>query len=144
MTELHPAVLNQSGLAVALRELARTLAARGGFAVDLDVEGWPRDLRTAADPVLFASARELLTNVVKHAGATQVQVRLTRSEGTARLSVVDDGRGIAPGALAQRLAEGHIGLASQRARLDAVGGRLHLEPGPAGGTSAVVDVPISE
>ncbi len=142
MTELHPAVLEQSGLAAALRELTRTVAARGGFAVDLDVDGWPPDVRTLADPVLFASARELLTNVVKHAGATHVQVHLALSDGTARLAVVDDGCGIEAGVLAQRLAEGHIGVASQRARLDAVGGRLHLGPGPVGGTVAVVEVAV--
>ncbi len=142
MTELHPAVLEQSGVPAALRELSRTVAARGGFTVDLDLDGWPPDVHTPVDPVLFASARELLTNVVKHAVATHVQVRLTLADGTARLAVVDDGRGIAPGVLAQRLAEGHIGVASQRARLDAVGGRLRLEPGPAGGTAAVVEIPV--
>ena len=137
LTELHPAVLEQAGLAAALRELVRT---RPG--VHLDVEQWPAGLRTSADAILFATARELLTNVTKHAGATRTDVTLTRADGVARLVVADDGTGIDADTAERRLAEGHIGLASRRVRLESTGGSLRLSPRSPTGTEAVAEVPI--
>ena len=57
------------------------------------------------------------------------------------LVVVDNGRGFDPAVLADRVGEGHIGLASQRLRVESVGGRLEIRTGPAGGTTAVVRLP---
>ncbi|MET0788237.1 MAG: ATP-binding protein [Cellulomonas sp.] len=134
MTELHPAVLEHSGLPSALRELARS---RSGLAVAVEVTGWPDDLRTPGDELLFATARELLTNVVKHARATRADVVLSLADGVARLVVADDGTGFTADDAAQRLAEGHVGLASRRIRLESAGGTLDLHPRQPSGTEAV-------
>ena len=96
MTELHPAVLASAGLASALRELTATIAARDDLAYEVSVTGWPDDLRTSADSLLYATARELLTNVVKHARASSVRVQLQRGGTTASLTVADDGRAPTP------------------------------------------------
>jgi two-component system, NarL family, sensor kinase len=144
VTQLHPAVLEQAGLLPALRDLARTVASRGGFSVDIDADGWAEGLRTSVDGLLFATARELLTNVVKHAGATAVHIGLSRQDGRARLTVTDDGRGIGAGELERRLGEGHIGVASRRVRLEAAGGRLTLRAGQPTGTVAEVEVSASD
>lgn len=69
VSELHPAVLEQSGLAAAVSGPARTAAGRAGLELDLDVTGWPPDGPDPADRLLFCTARELLANVVRHAGA---------------------------------------------------------------------------
>jgi two-component system NarL family sensor kinase len=141
VTELHPAVLDQSGLRRALAELVRTTGARGRVDVALDAEDWNDDWRTSADPLLFNAARELLTNVVKHARARRVRVVLGLVNGTARLSVADDGTGIAPGRLEQQLGDGHIGVASHRVRLAALGGGLSLRANEPDGTVAEVWLP---
>ena len=143
MTQLHPAVLEQSGLLHALRDLARTAGDRGGFAVDIAADGWSEDQRTSADPLLFVTARELLTNVVKHAQARTVHIGLSLHDGTARLSVADDGRGVSEGELERRLGEGHIGVASRRVHLEAAGGHLDVRPRQPTGTLAEVEVPAS-
>ena len=138
LTELHPAVLEQAGLPAALRELT----ARGPLETTLTVTGWPADLRTSVDPILFATARELLTNVAKHAHATRVDVELSREGDVARLVVADDGIGLAADVAERRLAEGHIGLASRRIRLESLGGSLRLSAGTPSGTRAVAEVRI--
>jgi two-component system NarL family sensor kinase len=139
MTELHPAVLEHAGLPAALRELAR---ARPGLDVTVRVTGWPDDLRTTADELLFGTARELLSNVAKHARASSAEVELTRADGVARLVVADDGIGIAADDAARRLAEGHIGLASRRIRLESAGGSLRVLPVAPHGTRAVAELPV--
>ncbi|MFD4867547.1 sensor histidine kinase [Streptomyces sp. NPDC058412] len=135
---LHPSVLEEAGLAAAVRTLAETASERGGITVDCALE---RPRRTPADPMLFGAARELLGNVVRHARATHVRVGL-RDTGTAViLEVQDDGVGVDPDLLAGRLAEGHIGMASQRARIEALGGRMELLPVERG-TWVRVTVPV--
>lgn len=142
VAELHPAVLERAGLPAAVRDLVASAAARGGFAADLDLDGWPAEHRTAVDGLLYRTARELLTNVVKHAGAKRVRVHLALVDGYARLTVTDDGVGVATADLARRLGEGHIGLASHALRVEAAGGSLTLAPGPVAGTAAVVTLPV--
>jgi two-component system NarL family sensor kinase len=141
VTELHPQVLEKSGLRRAVAELARTSATRGRFQVTVDGDRWDDDARTTADPLLFNAARELLTNVVKHARAEHVRVTLLLADGIASLTVADDGVGIPPGRLETQLAAGHIGVASHRVRLSAVGGGMTLRSGDGGGTVAHVWMP---
>jgi two-component system NarL family sensor kinase len=112
------------------------------LAVALDVDDWPADVRTPLDMLLFTAARELVTNVVKHARATRLDVRLALRGDRAELVVADDGVGMAEDLLAARLAEGHIGLQSYRVRLEAADGRLRLVRGRAGGTVATVELPV--
>jgi two-component system NarL family sensor kinase len=141
VAELHPAILDRAGLPAALRELTRAAAVRGGFTVDLDIHDWPDDVRTPADALLYRTARELLANVAKHAGAKSVTVGLAQARGRARLTVSDDGVGIADEAIQHSLELGHIGLASHTLRIEAAGGTLTLHPGLPSGTVVVVEVP---
>ena len=141
VAQLHPAVLEKSGLARALQELARTTEARGAFAIALDVDGWDQDARTSVDGLLYGAARELLSNVVKHAKAESVRISLTRSGEVAHLVVADDGCGIPEAGVGDSLGDGHIGLASHRVRIEAAGGGLRMTRGEPSGTVAEVDVP---
>jgi two-component system, NarL family, sensor kinase len=141
VTELHPAVLEHAGLARALRDLARAAEARGGFAVTLDLDGWTDATRTPVDALLYGAARELLTNVVKHADASTVRVTLARRGAGSHLVVADDGRGLPAGAVRAGPADGHIGLHSQQLRVAAAGGTLALTAARPTGTVATVDLP---
>ncbi|RZL80320.1 ATP-binding protein [Rhodococcus sp. WS4] len=142
VSELHPTVLDHVGLARALGDLARSAQARGGFDVELLTSEWVDDLRTSADDVLFSAARELLSNVVKHAQAHAVRVELTRLGEHAVLDIADDGRGISREAIDRSLSRGHIGLTSHELRVVAAGGSFSVHPGPLSGTVAHIEMPF--
>ncbi|MFF4323457.1 ATP-binding protein [Streptomyces sp. NPDC001568] len=122
---LHPSVLEQAGLASAVRSLARTTSERTGITVECELD-YPG--RHGVDPVAFGVARELLANVERHSAAEHVRVGLRDTGAAVILEVRDDGVGMDAEVRADRLAEGHIGLASQRARVEALGGRMELVP----------------
>jgi two-component system NarL family sensor kinase len=141
VSQLHPAVLEQAGLLHALRELARTTAARSDLDIELVADGLDESTRSSADYLLYSAARELLTNVTKHAQASSVKIALQRDDGHIRLTVADDGTGIDERVLEQRLAEGHVGVSSQRVRVMAAGGSFHLRRGERG-TIGEVELPV--
>jgi two-component system NarL family sensor kinase len=143
VTELHPAVLADAGLVKALEALARSAAERAGLALELELTGWSGE-RTSADELLYSAARELLANVVKHARASKVQLRLERDGARATLTVTDDGAGIAREAMERSTAEGHIGIASHRVRIEAAGGTMSLQSRAPQGTAAAVTLPLSD
>jgi two-component system, NarL family, sensor kinase len=144
--ELTPAILDQAGLVPAITRLAEDAATRGRFTVDVAADGWP-DGATPADRLLFDTTRELLANVVKHAGAGVVRVALSRKVhprlgASAVLTVSDDGVGIAEDVVDRRLREGHVGLATRRLRVEAAGGALAIDGGVDGGTIVTATVPL--
>jgi two-component system NarL family sensor kinase len=141
VSELHPAVLEHAGLARALDDLAAATA-RSDLTVEVDVDDWPQALRTPVDSLLFSAARELLSNVVRHADADHARVTLVLDGSWACLVVADDGRGMTNEARQGRLDEGHIGLHSQALRVEAAGGTLTVV-GAASGTVATVVVPVT-
>ena len=136
--ELHPAVLEQVGLGAAVQQLAELTAQRSGIDITTDIE---YATRSDIDPVMFGVVRELLSNVVQHAGARSATVMLGITDRTCVLHVVDDGVGFGQETVARRLGEGHIGLASHRARVEAAGGALMFLDVPVG-THVCVEVPL--
>lgn len=136
--ELHPYVLEEAGLESALRSIAQNAADRAGFDLELDLR---YDGRHPQEQLIFSAARELLANVREHADATRVRVRLSTVAGDAVLVVEDDGKGFPPGRLAERLADGHVGLASQRVRIEAAGGTMTVSSTPGQGTRAEIRLP---
>lgn len=138
--ELHPAVLEQVGLGAAVQQLAEFTAERSGIEIATDID---YSARNAIDPVVFAMVRELLSNVVRHSAARNASVRLGITDGTCVLHVVDDGVGFSPETVTHRLGEGHIGLASHRARVEAAGGATVFFDVPVG-THVCVEVPLKD
>jgi two-component system NarL family sensor kinase len=140
VTDLHPAVLQAAGLARALQELAAHEAERGHLSIDVDTADWPAG-PSDLDELLFTTSRELLVNVIKHAGAANARVDLRRVGNRAVLVISDNGRGIDPDAITTRVAQGHIGLASLRARVAGAGGTVEITSGRDGGATVEVQVP---
>jgi two-component system, NarL family, sensor kinase len=136
--DLHPYVLEEAGLEAALRSIAHQAAGRGGFELQLDLD---YDGRSPNDQLLFSAARELLANVVRHSGASRVGVRLSGAAVGVQLVVEDDGRGFTPEHLAEQLADGHVGLASQRVRIEAAGGSLDVASRLGEGTRVEIRLP---
>ena len=119
--ELHPAVLEQVGLGAAVEQLATFTATRARIAVDTNID-YPA--QQPIDPIMFGVVRELLSNVVRHSQASRAWITLVVSDSMCRLDVADNGIGMTDEQAARRLAEGHIGLASHRARVEAAGGKF--------------------
>jgi two-component system NarL family sensor kinase len=142
MTQLHPAVVDTAGLLPALRDLVETVNARGQLSAELRTRNWEDSLRTPIDELLLTTARELITNVVKHAQARTVSIELAREVGRATLRVSDDGVGMAGVDLDARLGAGHLGVASRRIRLEAASGRITFSPADPHGTIVDVEVPL--
>ena len=136
--DLHPYVLEAAGLEAALRSIANEAAARGRLRLRLDLRCPDRH---DGDQLVFSAARELLANVVRHAEASGVDVRLAETDGELVLVVEDDGHGFPPARPAERLADGHIGLAAQRVRIESAGGRMEVFSAPGEGTRVEVRVP---
>ncbi len=136
--ELHPYVLEQSGLDAALRAAGQRAARRGGFRVHFELS-YPR--RHPQEVVLFGAARELLANAAAHADADNVTVELSELNGSVELAVRDDGQGFDLGSLPQRIAEGHIGLQSHRERVESAGGSFEIDSAPGRGTAVEIQLP---
>jgi len=136
--ELHPYVLDEAGLDAAVRSLATRAAERAGVQLRLDVEPGAAGEH---DQLLFSAAREFVANVMQHASADEFSVTLRPDGDDVLLVVEDNGKGLDPEDLGQRLADGHIGLASQRARIESAGGRMSVVSRPGLGTRAEVRLP---
>jgi two-component system, NarL family, sensor kinase len=102
-------VLAQLGLTSAIRDLLRQFQNRTELAVEADLEdvGKPE-----SQSLLYRAARELLTNIGKHAGAPTVRVGLLRRGDRIVLTIGDDGTGFDPQIVSRYVADGHIGLGS--------------------------------
>jgi two-component system NarL family sensor kinase len=137
--ELHPAVVDHLGLAAALPPLAQRAARRGGFQLDLDL-GYRE--RHPDEQLLLGVAGELLANAAQHSHAASVTVGLRAVDGELELEVADDGEGFDPSAVDAGLAGGHIGLPSQRVRVESIGGRLEIRSAPGAGTDVRLHVSL--
>jgi two-component system NarL family sensor kinase len=136
--ELHPSVLDEAGLAAAVQSLADSFSERTGVPVECSID-YPQ--RHAFDATLYGAARELLNNVARHADAHRVELELSDRGDVVTLDVRDDGVGMNPSIVAKRLSEGHIGVASHRARIETLGGTVEFEPAERG-TWVRVRLPI--
>lgn len=138
-TELRPGVLDQLGLAAAVEWQARTFQERTGIACDTLIR--PHRILVSAEQstALFRIFQEVLTNVVRHAQATTVHVRLEESDDHVSLHVTDDGRGIPEGATTGPQAFGVLGM---RLRAQQQGGEFTIHGTPGVGTTVTVRIPL--
>ncbi len=141
--ELSPPVLYELGLKAALEWLAEQTEREVAIDVAVEDDGQPKQVDEDLAILLFQAARELLLNVIKHAGAERCTIRLERLDGRIRVVVQDDGGGIGGGDPFD-VAEpprAH-GLFSFRERLRHAGGDLIFEPDSRGGTTVVMVAPL--
>ena len=142
--DLRPALLDEVGLAAAVRGHARSQAERGGLIVQIAVS----DSLPRADPSVeiacFRVMQEALTNVLRHARARAVEIRLDCVGGALCLSVRDDGIGFDVAAAEARAASGQtFGLLSMRERVSLAGGSFGCVSTAAQGTRIEVALPIN-
>lgn len=135
--ELRPSVLDELGLEAALERVAQEIAERGKFAVEVLVR-LPERLQPEQEIVLYRVTQEALTNILRHAQASNVSVVLMRHKsGGAQLLIEDDGVGFDPKAVPQR----RLGISGMRERIELFGGTFRLDSAPGNGTTVRVTMP---
>lgn len=142
INDLRPALLDDLGLAAAVRALGEDVTARGGPVVRSDVHGTLPSMPADAELALFRAAQESLANAVRHANASTVDVTLHATESGVRLAVQDNGQGFSPGAdFASFERDGHLGLVGMRERIAALGGTVEVINH--GGVTVVISIPVN-
>ncbi len=138
MHNLRPAILEQ-GLLAALQWMTARFERRTGITCTLRAPEQPLPLGPGVPLVAYRTAQEALTNVSKHAQATQVTIDLSMAGGVLSLEISDNGRGLSTDDLAKAKSFGIRGL-HERART--VGGWVDLSS-DAGGTTLILSVPLN-
>jgi signal transduction histidine kinase len=143
---LRPQILDDLGLEAALNWLARHSAESGGYEVEVDIGTLPVPMDGDLSTLIFRVAQEALTNVLKHAQARHVVVRLAeRQDQWLQFLIVDDGRGVDVDAAFAKGSDGHAtGLASMRERVRLFGGRFTVVSRPDEGMQIRVLIPLLE
>jgi two-component system, NarL family, sensor histidine kinase DevS len=136
--QLRPKALDDFGLAPALERLAQTFAEATEMHVDIEARFGNKRLPAEVETTLYRIVQEALTNIVKHAEATNVSILLLRRNATATVVIEDDGKGFEP---ENARAEG-VGLLGMQERVELHDGRLTVESVPGSGTTLVAEVPV--
>jgi signal transduction histidine kinase/FixJ family two-component response regulator len=144
--DLSPPVLYQRGLAAGLQWLARWMKEKYGFTVELQTDPEIVLEEEAVTVLLFQSVRELLFNVVKHAGVSSARVGMYKeNQNRLGIFVSDKGAGFDPGRiLKRREPSGGFGLFSIQERLEFLGGHLGVESTPGEGACFTLIAPLKK
>lgn len=135
---LRPTMLDDLGLGPAVEWLCREFSRTSGIPADVEIQGSLARLTEAQKTGLFRVVQESLTNVMRHAHAKCVTVRLAESAGKLELVVADDGRGMQNG----RGRRG-LGLLGMEERIRELGGVFAVESAPGAGTKIRAEIPLA-
>jgi PAS domain S-box-containing protein len=138
-TELRPLMLDDLGLNAAIDWLTQGWAARMGIKVRLQLGRSDPDIGEAAAIALFRMVQEALTNIARHAKATEVRIQIRHSRGSLLLTVRDNGVGFAEASMYR---EGSHGLMGIRERAYMLGGTLEIGNARGGGGRITVRLPL--
>jgi signal transduction histidine kinase len=137
IVDLRPAALDDLGLADAVESLVERVQRSSGLKTTVRIDIGDKRLPRALEDNAYRIVQEALTNVVKHAGATRIDITLQRADEPLGIGVVDDGSGLDPAA-----ETGGFGLIGMRERVALAGGTLQITSGPTGGTAIDVRLPV--
>ena len=138
--QLHPQILQQLGLEAALKEECDRFSEHAGIPVQISSEELPASVPEEVSLCLYRIAQESLLNIRKHAGATEVRVRLKGVDGGINLRVEDTGDGFD---VNQARKMGGLGLISMEERVRMLNGKFSIYSQPGSGTTVEVFVPLS-
>ncbi len=131
----------QFGLLPAVRDLADSISGAGKLQVRVYAHQMDERLPLPVERSLYKVIQELLTNVIKHAQATEVTLQLSRHDDNLNLILEDNGKGMD---LRQNAENAGLGLRSIHARIEALHGEFVLDSKPGHGTTALIDIPLKE
>lgn len=138
--DLRPVMLDDLGVVPAIESLLHDLSQRTGIVVSLDADSADLDLQEPLPTAIYRMAQEALTNVARHAGATEVRVTIRQMGNDLVLRVLDNGRGFDAEAPTGRKSYGVLGI-QERART--LGGRARFARGESGGTLVEIVIPLA-
>jgi signal transduction histidine kinase len=141
--ELRPAVLDDLGLIPALHAYSKSLAARKNIKIQMTAFGGVEALGGAKRTVLFRVAQEALTNVARHAHATQIRMIITEISGAIRMEISDNGQAFQVEKVLRAKNPTRLGLVGMRERIEMVGGNLTISSVPGTGTTVRAEIPFT-
>ena len=140
--DLRPSILDQMGLVPALAWLAEELSREMRIKAEVRAGGLP-SLLPETELVMFRIAQEALSNVRRHAGASEVNIVVESSANSIRMTIEDNGSGFSVFKLPEELVrEGKLGLLGMEERARLIGGTLDIQSEPGVGTTIGVTVPV--
>ena len=138
---LRPALLDDLGLIPALRSLVKELEDQNAVRIQFKAFAGVEALDSVRRTMLFRVAQEALTNVVRHANARHVAVRILKIRNAIRLEIRDDGKSFPAERALSAKAGGRLGLVGMRERVEMVGGHFTIESAPGKGTTVTAEIP---
>ncbi len=139
---LRPTILDDLGLAAAIRWYAKELVEPQGLQVSMQLSGLEDRLPPHVETAVFRIVQEAITNVLKHAEARQAMVETTVADGRVRVTVTDDGRGFEVTSVPRSREGRGLGLLGMRERAEALGGTLRISSRPGHGTRIEIVIPV--
>ena len=139
-TELRPSILDDLGLAATIEWRARQFQAQTGIAIQCDHLFDSAELTREQSTAIFRIVQEALTNILRHARATHVEIAMEKRDGALVLKIQDNGRGIAEEDKSHLL---QLGLLGMRERAMSIGGEFNIKGVQGRGTVVSVRVPMS-
>ena len=140
--ELRPTVLDDLGLIPALHSFMKTFTAQTGVRASLTASAEVELLDINQRTVLFRVAQEALTNVVRHAQASRVDVSIQKFPGRIRMTVKDDGKSFRVERTFPANGGQRLGLLGMEERLEMIGGIFTIESAPGQGTTVGAEIPL--
>jgi PAS domain S-box-containing protein len=143
--DLHPSLLDDLGLAAALRSLLDQQARRAGLQAQFCAAQLTDNIDVAISSTAFRIAQEAITNVLRHAKANLIKVHLRTESGRLRIEVADDGAGFDVAEARQRSHhQAGFGLMGMKERAALVGGDVEVNSSRGTGTSVQISLPLKE
>ena len=137
--QMHEGRLNQLGLHSVLQELKSTVEASGKIKVELDLIGVEQRLEAQHERLVFQLIRELTTNVIKYAQATELSIQIVREADQIEIMVSDNGQGFPADFNDQQYG---LGLRTIHSDLTNLGGSLEIDSQPNHGATIIIDLPL--
>ncbi len=138
--EMHPPRWEEQDFASGVEWLVDSMGLRSKIEVELDLSQAPAELSPEIKTTLYRTVQEGLTNVLRHADAHRVRIRMTSATGGVCLILEDNGRGFDPKAF--RPVQSAIGISSLRQRVETLGGKLEISSAPGFGVTLSAFVPV--
>ena len=140
--DLRPAVLDDLGLVPALEAYLKDFTQQTGLQVNLKTDAGVEELGSLGRTVLYRVAQEALTNVVRHARATRVDLCLLKHDDLLSMVIKDNGQGFAMDDAALEKSSRRLGMLGMRERVEIVGGTLSVASVPGQHTTVHVEIPL--